>query len=91
MQFLGLEEAGQLGLRVVDAVGRMDDVLHHLGAEVAADRALRSLARISRPEQVAHTLPHKETYLLLNHALARRIVQAHAEWLDEVERELGGR
>jgi hypothetical protein len=27
-------------------------------------------------------------YLLLNHSLARRIVKAHSDWLDEVEREL---
>ncbi len=45
--------------------------------------------RIDVGEQVAHTLPRRERYLLLNHKLARRIVDAHADWLDEVERELG--
>jgi DNA-binding PadR family transcriptional regulator len=48
-------------------------------------------ARIDVAEAVAATLPQRERYLLLNHGLARRIVQAHADWLDEVERELGGR
>jgi DNA-binding PadR family transcriptional regulator len=47
------------------------------------------LARIDAAEEIAHTFPHRERYLLLNHRLARRIVEAHADWLDEVERELG--
>ena len=46
-------------------------------------------AQLDLAEEMAHTIPHKERYLLLNHALARRIVDAHADWLDEVERELG--
>ena len=37
---------------------------------------------------VAETLPHRRKYLLLNHKLARRILAAHLEWLDEVETEL---
>ena len=45
-------------------------------------------ARLDVAEAVAHTIPHRERYLLLNHRLSRRIVDAHAEWLDEVERGL---
>jgi PadR family transcriptional regulator AphA len=48
------------------------------------------LERIEAAEAIAHTMPRRERYLLLNHKLARRVVEAHAEWLDEVERELGG-
>lgn len=74
-----------------------------LAADVAGDvQVLASLgalreqiaelsAQLDRGEEIAHTIPHKERYLLLNHALARRIVDAHADWLDEVERELGER
>jgi DNA-binding PadR family transcriptional regulator len=63
-------------------------------AVLASLRPLRAeiadlLARIDAAEEIAHTLPHRERYLLLNHRLARRIVAAHADWLDEVERELG--
>lgn len=47
------------------------------------------LARLDVAEAAAAALPHRERYLLLNHRLARRIVQAHVEWLEEVERELG--
>ncbi len=46
-------------------------------------------ARLDVAEPIAETIPHRTPYLLLNLQLARRIVQAHADWLDEVERELG--
>lgn len=45
-------------------------------------------ARLDTADEVAATIPHREKYLRLNHRLARKIVDAHAEWLDEVEREL---
>jgi hypothetical protein len=45
-------------------------------------------ARLDAGEAIAATIPHRERYLLLNHRLARRIVKAHIDWLDEVEREL---
>ena len=47
--------------------------------------------RLDTAVEIARTLPHRERYLLLNHSLARRIVDAHAEWLDEVERTLTSR
>lgn len=46
------------------------------------------LARLDVAEAVAATLPQRQKYLLLNHTLARRILQAHLEWLDGIEREL---
>ncbi len=73
-----------------------------LAADLAGEQAvlasLRGLrdeiadlnARLDIAEAIAPTLPHRERYLMLNHRLARRLVAAHAEWLDEVERELGG-
>ena len=33
-------------------------------------------------------LPHRTRYLLLQHDLGRRLLQAHSDWLDAVEREL---
>ena len=68
-----------------------------LVGEVAVLDSLRALreeiadlsARLDAAEAVAATIPGRERYLLLNHHLARRIVQAHSDWLDEVERELG--
>ncbi len=46
---------------------------------------------LDQAEEVAATLPHRERYLLLSHRLARRILHVFLEWLDEVERELGGK
>jgi PadR family transcriptional regulator, regulatory protein AphA len=46
-------------------------------------------AHLDAAEEMAATIPSRERYLLLNHRLARAIVRAHADWLDEIERELG--
>ena len=43
---------------------------------------------IDQAEHVAATLPHREKYLRLNHRLARRLVAAHRDWIDEVEQSL---
>jgi DNA-binding PadR family transcriptional regulator len=48
-------------------------------------------ASLDAAEEIARGLPHRERYLLLNHRLARRLVEAHREWLAEAERELGGK
>jgi DNA-binding PadR family transcriptional regulator len=67
---------------------------------VGEDAVLASLAglrediaelatQIEAAEADADELPHRRTYLLLNHRLARRLLEVHLEWLDEVERELG--
>lgn len=46
-------------------------------------------SQTERGEQVAPSLPRREKYLMLNHQLAHRIIDAHEEWLEEVERVLG--
>jgi PadR family transcriptional regulator, regulatory protein AphA len=48
-------------------------------------------ADLDAAEEIARGLPHRERYLMLNHRLARRLVAAHREWLEEAERELGSR
>jgi DNA-binding PadR family transcriptional regulator len=80
-----------------------DAVVRLLAADIVGEkpvlRSLRALrdeiadisARLDVAEGVAGTIPSRQRYLLLNHRLARRIVQAHMEWLDEIERELGSR
>jgi DNA-binding PadR family transcriptional regulator len=60
--------------------------LEALRAEAAAHLALLDVG-----EALAPSLPHREQALLLNHRLARRLVQAHLDWLDEVEAELAPR
>jgi DNA-binding PadR family transcriptional regulator len=46
--------------------------------------------RLADAEASAAGLPHREKYLRLNLGLARRLLAAHEEWLDEVEASLGG-
>lgn len=48
-------------------------------------------ARLDEAEAVAATLPHRTKYLLLNLRLARRLLEAHLEWVEEVESELAPR
>ena len=45
-------------------------------------------ARLDVAEVAAQGLPHREKYLMMGHRLSRRLLDAHLEWLDEVEREL---
>ena len=45
--------------------------------------------RLDAADARAEEIPHRARYLHLNHRLARRIVDAHEEWLADVERELG--
>jgi DNA-binding PadR family transcriptional regulator len=44
-----------------------------------------SYAALDKAEALARELPHRERVLLINHRLARRILDAHAAWLDEAE------
>jgi DNA-binding PadR family transcriptional regulator len=72
-------------LLATDLVGE-EAVLESLGG--LRNEIADLFARLDVAEAMAPTLPHRARYLLLNHRLSRRIVQAHADWLDEVEREL---
>ena len=45
-------------------------------------------ARLDVAEEAAKRLPHREKYLMMGHRLSRRLLAAHLEWLDEIEREL---
>ena len=75
-------------LLAADLVGE-EAVLHSL-------RALREeiatiSAQLDTAEVDAAAVSHRTRYLLLNHRLSRRILQAHSEWLDELEGEFGDR
>jgi len=70
-----------LGDMVPDAVlvaglQSMRTEIAEIAAQLAADAA-------------AAEVSHRTRYLRLNHALARRILDAHSTWIDQVERELG--
>jgi PadR family transcriptional regulator, regulatory protein AphA len=46
---------------------------------------------VDADERRAPTIPHRTRQLRLVRSLGRRLLQAHLEWIDEVERELGRR
>jgi DNA-binding PadR family transcriptional regulator len=48
-------------------------------------------AQLDAAEASATSVPSRTEYLLLNHRLSRRVLQAHTEWLDDVEKTLGAR
>jgi PadR family transcriptional regulator, regulatory protein AphA len=74
-----------------------EPVVRLLGAEYADREALlRSLeslrepiaetyAALDRLSAVASELPHRARAIAVNHRFARRILDAHAEWLEEAE------
>lgn len=47
-------------------------------------------AGIDEDERHALSIPHRERQLKLVRSLGRRLLQAHLDWIDEVERELRG-
>jgi PadR family transcriptional regulator AphA len=47
-------------------------------------------AVIDEDERRAPSIPHRARQLKLVRSLGRRLLQTHLEWIDEVERELGG-
>lgn len=46
-------------------------------------------ALVAEGEATMPTVPHRARYLRLSFSLARRLLDAHREWLDEIEAELG--
>jgi PadR family transcriptional regulator AphA len=44
---------------------------------------------VDADERRAPTIPHRERQLRLVRSLGRRLLQAHLDWIDEVEQELG--
>ena len=65
-------------------VGAVLDSLRALRAELPRLEAICDMY-----EEGAQALPHRRRAIVLELSLARRLLQAHREWIDEVERELG--
>src|SRR5262245_3126781 len=77
-----------------------DPIVRLLAADLVGERPVKDSllsmredlddlrARLDAADEVAKTLPHREKYLRLNHRLARRVVDAYEDWLQEIEREL---
>jgi PadR family transcriptional regulator, regulatory protein AphA len=61
------------------------------GLEPLREQIAAAHAWLDRAEELEPTLPHRARALRLNRRLARRILDAHTAWLDDVEAELGTR
>jgi PadR family transcriptional regulator AphA len=75
-------------LLAADLVGK-DAILESLRA--LREEITELSAQLDAAEAAAAEIPSRTEYLLLNHRLSRRVLQAHAEWLDEAEVMLGSR
>ena len=74
-------------VRVLAAdLGRDDEVLASL--EVLGDDIAEKRELIAEARERAGSLPHRERYLRLVHRLGDLLLDAHEQWLDEVEQEL---
>jgi DNA-binding PadR family transcriptional regulator len=64
---------------------------HVVGESVGAMREeiAQLSAGIDEDERRAASIPHRERQLKLVRSLGRRLLEAHREWIDEVEREFG--
>jgi PadR family transcriptional regulator, regulatory protein AphA len=85
VRFPRLRHEAMVRVLVADLVGESAVRRSVLALREEIDE-LRAL--IAEGEASAELLPHRRKYLLLNHRLARRLLDVHLEWLDEVEREL---
>ena len=78
----------EAGVRVAAAdLGDAHAVVESLRALRADLPRLEGL--VGEIEARAAKFPHRARYLRLEMSLARRLITAHREWVDEVERELG--
>jgi PadR family transcriptional regulator AphA len=64
---------------------RVAESVQALRVEIEDQRRL-----LEEAERHAETLPHRERQLRLVRSLGRKLLDAHEEWIDEVEQELGG-
>jgi DNA-binding PadR family transcriptional regulator len=68
-------------------LGDTDEVLRSLRS--LRDELPRLEALCDMFEERAQAIPHRTKTTVLELSLVRRLVQAHRDWIDEVERELG--
>lgn len=71
------------------------DILSDDGCLLASLTSLRQEIEamrqiLDRNDGDFHLMPERERYLRLSNDLARRVLEAHSDWLDDLERELGG-
>jgi len=83
--FTPLKSEVLLRLLIADLVG---DEVTRASVATLRDDIEDILARLDESAAAAEALPHRRAYLLLVNDFLRRLVALHAEFVDEVEREL---
>jgi DNA-binding PadR family transcriptional regulator len=84
-RFTRMQNEAAIRLLAGDMIDDLDIVSSLTALRPELDRLEASLAD---SEQAAHKIPDRTRYLLLSHRLARRLIHAHRDWIDEIEREL---
>lgn len=85
-RFTRMQNEAAIRLLAGDMVDDATIVASLTGLRSELDRLEADLAN---SERIAERIPERTRYLLLSHRLARRLLRAHREWIDEVEQELG--
>jgi DNA-binding PadR family transcriptional regulator len=75
-------------LRLLSADVADDDVALLASLDAMRGEIAELRAGLAESEQRVADLPHRERYLRLIASLGRRVLDAHEEWLDEVDCEL---
>jgi DNA-binding PadR family transcriptional regulator len=83
--FTPLKSELLLRLLIADLVG---DEATRASVATLRDDLADLVARLDESAAAAESLPHREKYLLLVNGFLRRLVDLHAEFVDDVEREL---
>jgi DNA-binding PadR family transcriptional regulator len=87
-EFPRIQHEAVVRLVAGDIIGNDLDLCASLTALRAELEEIES--ELDRGREAARSLPHRERYLRLVDDLGRRMLVAHREWLDEVERDLRG-
>jgi DNA-binding PadR family transcriptional regulator len=83
--FTGIESEAIVRVLATDLVG---EARTRKSVAALRDEIAELEAFLDEAEEAARAYPHREKYLLLNHRLARAILNTYSDWLDEVERQL---
>jgi DNA-binding PadR family transcriptional regulator len=70
---------------ILEDDGRLLEALLHLRGEIEAQQA-----KLDEARERLEGIPHRRKYLLLINELGNGLMQLHRDWLDSIERELGG-
>lgn len=87
VRFTPLKSEPLIRLLIADLVG---ETVTRKSIATLRDDIAELEEQLAAAELRAEALPHRRKNLLLCYLLVRRLLEAHLEWLEDVERDLGG-